>query len=144
MQNKEFIQKNVKNFYWKEEINCATTMMKILSKLYHIRLDKQIIDGALGLHGAGGFGAQCGLVEGGLIFLGILGKQHSLSNEEIVKLCYAYAQNFEKTFGSLSCTILRPQGFHPNNPPHLCESLTNKAVQFAIAYCEEKGFKTAI
>lgn len=140
MQKELFISKNVNHYYWKEDINCATTMMKILSKAYRIRLHKQMIDGALGLHGAGGFGAQCGLVEGGLIFISLLGKKHNLSNVEIVNLCYEYAQNFEKTFGSLRCKVLRPQGFHPQNPPHLCEELTNKAIQFAIAYCEDKGF----
>jgi len=144
MQNEVFIQKNVKKYYWKEDINCATTMMKILSKVYGIRLQKQVINGALGLHGAGGFGAQCGLVEGGLIFIGILGKKQNLSNEEIVKFCYEYADNFEKKFGSLSCKVLRPQGFYPDNPPHLCEPLTNKAAKFAIHYCEEKGFKIGI
>jgi len=144
MQKAVFIQKYVRNYYWDEDINCATTILKILSKVYGIHLNKQLTDAALGLHGAGGFGAQCGLVEGGLIFIGIIGKKKNLTNEAIVKLCYDYAQNFDKHFGSLACSVLRPQGFNPNNPPHLCESLTNRAVQFAIDYCEEKGFQTSI
>lgn len=144
MQRDTFIQKQVQNYYWNEDINCATTMMQILSKFYHIHLNSQVNAAALGLHGAGGFGAQCGLVEGVLIFIGILGKERSLTNEAIVKLCYDYAQNFEKNFKSLACKVLRPQGFIPENPPHLCEALTNKAVQFAISYLEEEGFTTSL
>lgn len=141
MQRALFIQKEIQNYYWNEDINCATTMMKILSNIYHIHLSQQTIDAAIGLHGAGAFGAQCGLVEGGLIFIGVLGKQRGLDKNTIVTLCYDYAYHFEKTFGSLSCKILRPQGFHPDNPPHLCETLTNKAVAFALTYCEEKGLR---
>jgi len=29
-------------------------------------------------------------------------------------------------------------GFKPDNPPHLCEGLTNQAVQFTAEYLERK------
>jgi hypothetical protein len=48
--------------------------------------------------------------------------------------CYAFAQQFENKFGSLLCRELRPQGFYPDNPPHLCKGLTRKAIEFGIVY----------
>lgn len=38
---------------------------------------------------------------------------------------------FDKKFGALRCLELRPIGFSENDPPHMCEHLTCKAVEFA-------------
>ena len=144
MQNLTDIKKEVAYFYWEEDINCATTMLRVLSKHFSINLQPHVIDAALGLHGAGGFGAQCGLVEGGLIFIGIYGKHVCLSDNSIVKYCYEYAKAFEAHFKSLSCKTLRPQGFHPTNPPHLCESLTIEAIKFTIDFLQMYIFKNSV
>ena len=40
----------------------------------------------------------------------------------------------EKTFGSLRCFELRPTGFSENDPPHMCENLTCKGIEFAYQY----------
>lgn len=130
----EYIKKRVSECYWNEDLNCATTMLTILSELHKIELHKQVVNSAIGMHGAGGFGAQCGLVEGSLLFIGILGKEKGLPAERIIGLCSSFAQQFEKEFGSLLCKQLRPQGFKPDNPPHLCEELTREAVKFTIEY----------
>jgi C_GCAxxG_C_C family probable redox protein len=134
----EYIKKRVSDYYWRENVNCATTMLNILSELHKINLDKQVINSAIGMHGAGGFGAQCGLLEGSLMLIGILGKEKEMSTEEIINLCYCFAQEFEEKFGSLLCKELRPQGFKSDNPPHLCEGLTNQAVNFTAEYLERK------
>lgn len=59
------------------------------------------------------------------------------SEEETVSACYKYAEAFEKRFGSLRCYDLRPSGFTPDDPPHMCEKLTCDAVEFACQYIEE-------
>lgn len=127
---KERIVERVKECYWVEDINCATTNIKILSEQFVIKLSKQVIDSALGMHGAGGYGAQCGLVEGALMAIGIIGRDFDLPDSEIVNICRSFAKNFEEEFGSLLCKDLRPQGFSDNDPPHLCEKLTGDAVYF--------------
>ena len=48
--------------------------------------------------------------------------------------CYNFASAFEKTFGSLRCFELRPTGFSENDPPHMCENLTCKGIEFAYQY----------
>ena len=137
MEPKEFIQKRVKEYYWNDDINCATTNLKILSEKYDIELSDQIIDSALGMHGAGQYGAQCGLVEGTLMFLGILGRRMNISDNDIVNSCNEFAQQFENRYNSLLCDVLRPEGFSSHNPPHLCEEFTCHAVLFNVDFIEE-------
>ncbi|HEY60963.1 MAG TPA: C_GCAxxG_C_C family protein [Anaerolineae bacterium] len=86
------------------------------------------------MHGAGGFGAQCGLVEGTLLFLGIISRAEELPDEDIEKSCQDFARQFEAHFGSLQCKVLRPQGFQPNNPPHFCEEITRDGIVFSIDF----------
>lgn len=134
MQKTQFIQDSVEKFYWQDDINCATTTIKVLANYYELKLDDQIIDCAIGMHGAGEYGAQCGLVEGVLMFLGIYGRKKGLSKDDIVMYCNEFTRQFEQKFTSIQCAELRPQGFHPDNPPHLCEPLTCKSLEFSIDY----------
>lgn len=134
MEVEEYIVRRVSDCYWRDDVNCATTTLRVLSELYGISLEKQVLHSAVGLHGAGGFAAQCGLVEGGLLFIGILGAERNLTPETIVSCCYHFARTFEVRFGSLLCSQLRPEGFKADNPPHLCEALTVQAISFAALY----------
>lgn len=138
MTRTELITDRVKINYHDEDLNCATTSLKILAELFGISLSPQVVDAAIGMHGAGGYGAQCGLVEGGLMFLGIMGRKHHLPDDTIVAMCREFGLRFEKEFLSLKCSILRPEGFHPANPPHLCENLTRRGIEFTARFVEEQ------
>lgn len=120
----EFVKKRVHEYYWERDLNCASTTLQIMSEYFDIPLEKQVLDSAIGMHGAGGYQAQCGIVEGTLIFIGILGRAMLIPDEEIVTFCKDFAQNFENEFMSLNCKTLRPEGFKLDNPPHLCEGFT--------------------
>ncbi|GAB6098143.1 hypothetical protein JCM16358_00220 [Halanaerocella petrolearia] len=134
MKSKKIIDERVHDYYWENDLNCATTMLKTLSEIFEIKLDAQLIDSAIGMHGAGKFGAQCGLVEGSLMFLGVFGEEKSVSKEKIINTCYDFADKFQEEFGSLLCRELRPEGFKKDNPPHLCEDITKSAVKFTVNY----------
>lgn len=136
MDTRSFVQTRVKNLYWDKDLNCATTNILILSEKFEIKLSNQVLDSAIGMHGAGKYGAQCGLVEGTLMFLGIIGKFKNIPENEIVSSCKMFAAEFEKKFSSLSCSFLRPEGFSEKNPPHLCEKLTCEAICFSIDFVE--------
>jgi len=138
MERRDLIRDRVHTYYWRDELNCAVTTLKILSEYFGIDIHPQVMQSAIGLHGAGFYGAQCGLVEGGLMCIGIMGALVPRSDEEIVDACYDYAARFERHFGSLLCRELRPEGFSPDNPPHLCEDITNRAVLFTLEYIEER------
>jgi len=137
LNTEDFVRKRVARYYWREDFNCATTTLKILAEHFDRPLSDQVIDAAVGLHGAGEYGAQCGLVEGALMFLGISGRSRAIPDNEIIAACRVYAEGFEKHFTSLACATLRPAGFDPRNPPHLCEALTCRAIVFAIDFVQK-------
>lgn len=140
---RSFVERRVHAYYWRDDLNCATTTLKILAERFGVSLEPQVIDAALGMHGAGEYGAQCGLVEGGLMFLGIAGRGSGFADKKIIALCNEFARTFEQRFGSLLCRALRPQGFRPEDPPHLCENVTCHALEFDIHFIVErlKGMK---
>lgn len=133
---KEYIKKRVHELYWEEDINCARTALICLGELFEVAIEPQTICCAVGLHGAGGYRAQCGLVEGTLMFIGIYLHETGKTEEEIVSACYHFASAFDEKFGSLRCLKLRPTGFTENDPPHLCENLTCSAIEFAFRFME--------
>ncbi len=128
------IQEMVHDSYWKQDINCARTALRVLSSLHTFPLHEQVVDAAIGMHGAGGFRGQCGLVEGTLMFMGVLLKAQHKTEAEIADICRTFAAAFTERFGSLSCFFLRPDGFTPDDEPHLCEALTIDAIAFAHRY----------
>lgn len=133
----DYIMNRVHELYWKEDINCARTTLICLSELFGISIEAQTVWSAVGLHGAGGYRAQCGLVEGSLMFMGIYFHVLGKSENEIVSYCYGFASAFERKFDSLRCSDLRPTGFSEDDPPHMCEKLTCDAIEFAYRYISE-------
>lgn len=131
---KEYITKRVHELYWEEDINCARTTLMCLSGLFQVNLEPQTILSAVGLHGAGGYRAQCGLVEGALMFIGIYLPMLGKTEDEVVSACHNFASAFDKSFGSLTCFKLRPTGFSEHDPPHMCENLTCSAIEFSYEY----------
>lgn len=131
---KEQITKRVHDLYWKKNINCARTTLICLSELFEIAIEPQTMRSAVGLHGAGGYRAQCGIVEGALMFIGICLHALERTEDEIVSACYDFASAFDREFGSLRCFELRPTGFSENDPPHMCETLTCNGIEFAYQY----------
>lgn len=131
---KECIKNRVHELYWRDDINCARTAIICLGELFETAIEQQTLWSAVGLHGAGGYRAQCGLVEGALMFIGIYLHVMGKTEDEIVAACYNFASAFEKTFSSLRCFELRPTGFSESDPPHMCENLTCKGIEFAYQY----------
>ena len=131
------IKERVHELYWKQDINCARTMLICLCELFDIDIEKQTLNSAIGLHGAGGFRAQCGLVEGALMFIGIYFSDKGKTEADIASICYQYADEFTKRFGSLKCCDLRPDGFSENDPPHACEEITGAAIEFTKEFIKK-------
>jgi hypothetical protein len=130
----DFVKSRVAKYYWKDDLNCATTSLNILSEHFGVGLHEQVRDAAVGMHGAGKYRAQCGLVEGALMFLGIIGRSRALADGAIENACREFAEAFEGRFGSLQCSVLRPGGFCQDDPPHLCEPLTRDAIEFSLDF----------
>ncbi len=131
------IDELVRHYFRDLEINCATTTIKILGEFLGLEVSPQVLDSTVGLNGAGQHGAQCGLVEGGLMFLGMIGRERGISDDDIVAACDRYATEFEREFGSMICSVLRPEGFNDDNPPHICEPVSCRAVKFSNRFVRE-------
>lgn len=136
MQTEERVRALVRKAYWEDDINCARAMLRCLGGLTGIEIAPQTMRAAIGLHGAGGFRAQCGLVEGMLMFLGLHLSGEGKSEGEIASRCCTFAEGFSARFSSLQCRDLRPGGFREDDPPHACEELTVQAVLFALGFLD--------
>ena len=131
--------------YWEKDYNCARTTLHTLATLVEMEISPLIWAAAVGMHGAGRFGAQCGLMEGMLMFIGLQGARQGLEEAALVALCHEYAQAFTERFGGLECRVLRPGGFREEDPPHACETLTVETLRFAVEFMRarpELGFTT--
>lgn len=131
----------VHDLYWNSNLNCARAMLACLGETFGVTVAPQTFHAAIGMHGAGRFRAQCGLVEGALMFIGILGTERGKTEKDIETLCRRFAEAFTARFGSLLCRDLRPGGFQPSDPPHACESITAEAVDFAKRFLADAGFR---
>ena len=130
----------VHDLYWNHDWNCARTMLACLGEKFGIPMAEQCFHAAVGMHGAGRFRAQCGLVEGALMFIGIAAVAAGKTDKDIESLCFRFAEAFTNRFGSLLCRDLRPGGFRPSDPPHACEALTVEAVDFAGNFMQNALF----
>lgn len=128
------IKKRVHELYWDIDLNCARTALTCFGELFQHDINEQTMNAAIGLHGAGGFRAQCGLVEGALMFIGIYLRDKGKDDEEISKACHQFAEQFTEKYGSLRCFELRPNGFNETDPPHACESLTAEAINYTYQF----------
>ena len=133
----DYIASEVHGHYWDQDDTCAVTTLSIVSGLLAAPVEAPVMDAALGMWGAGGHRAQCGLVEGALMFIGVLGSHRGLDRDQISRLCRDFAEGFEKQFGSLICRELRPEGFAPDNPPHICEDLSKRAIRYTTRFAAD-------
>lgn len=113
--------------------------LKLLDEVYNIPLNLQVIDAAQGMNGAGKLGAQCGLVEGTLMFIGVWGRKRNFSYDKVQSLCKNYALLFEQRFNSLLCRQLKDRArIVALDPDHPCEELKISAISMAIDYLSDR------
>ena len=134
-----FIQQRVHDYYWQKDFNCANTTLAVLAEIFSVKLSAQTTSAAFGLN-AGRMGLQCGLVEGALMFIGIVGLEQKFDDASKHGLCQNFVLAFQRKFNAITCTELRPEGFSPENPPHLCEARTVQAIDFSANFIKEHLF----
>ena len=135
----EYVAEKVHYFYHEAGINCAEGTLSLLSDIFGVELEDQVYDSAVAMVGAGKYGAQCGILEGCMMFASIYAKQHGLVKKQIVPMIYNWSAKFEKEMGSIVCKGLRPYPFTPEDAPkHLCEPITVKGVGLAVKFIQEE------
>ncbi len=137
----EQMRDHVQECYFGKDWNCAVTMITALAQFFETDLSPQLINAAKGMHGAGKFGAQCGLVEGALMFIGVYYSGRGEDQYEVERICNAFAHSFTAKYKSLTCRDLRPGGFNDDDPPHLCAGLTLDAIIFTREFIIQKNIE---
>jgi len=92
----EYIKNRVHELYWNDDINCARTVIICLGELFEIAIEQQTIWSAVGLHGAGGYRAQCGIVEGTIKY----NTKHT-ENGELIEMFFILYRKDIGSFGLL-------------------------------------------
>ena len=127
----------IHHLYHDKDFNCAITTLLCLGKEFSVEINQQVLDSAICLNGGGRFRAQCGLVEGALMFIGIYATQRGMKKRDAMKISYGFCESFSARFNSLLCRDLRPGGFQRSDPKHLCEPLTQNTVAFTVDYLRQ-------
>ncbi len=141
----EIINASVTNAYDVRDVNCAKATMLVLSEYFEYPLAEQVLQAGTAMNGAGRYQAQCGLVEGALMFMGIFFGGQGQCDDTVCVTARNFAGKFEQEFGSLSCRDLRPGGFQKGDPKHFCKPLTIKSINFVCDFIKQelagrKGF----
>lgn len=140
MDIENFIDKQVHENYWEKDLNCATNILMLLSELTDIKLDKQILHSVSGFDGVNPLIAQCGLMSGALMFLGIYGREKNIPNSQLKSYSYDYSKYFQRKFGDTGCNSLNGKNSSLNLSPFSCEILTKDVVKFTFDFIN-KNFK---
>ncbi len=96
----------VDKYYTKMRYNCDRTMLLALGELFEQKIDKQVIDSAVGQHVAG-IRKQCGFVEGTLMFIGIYFAQMGKDDKQIGRICKDYMTSYIDEFEYPMCSDIR-------------------------------------
>ncbi len=125
----ELVAARVENMYHDLDDSCVHTTLKILAEVFDTEVAQQTYDSSAGMLGGGGlYGGQCGLIQGGVLFIGILSANHGLDKDTLKQHCFDYSEQSAKELGSLLCREIRPEGFADDNPDNLCEPRTVESI----------------
>lgn len=120
------------------DVNCAKTTLIALSQLLEHPLHDEVLRASTALNGGGRTQAQCGLVEGALMFFGVFYSGKGATDCDIYSIAADFMRGFAERFGSVSCYDLRPGGFQKDDPPHKCEGLTLETVAFTYDFIQSR------
>ncbi len=135
----QLVAARVRVYYGGHDLSCIHATLKVLAEVFDTEVSPQTYDSSSGMFGGGGnYGAQCGLVQGVIMFIGILCARHRLDKETLGKLCFDYSALAEKELGSLLCREIRPEGFTEDNPPDLCEPRTVQSIVSAARFIADR------
>jgi len=138
MELQEYIARRVEQEYHDLDTPCTPTTIKILSEVFKLELPKELVELSFALSGISKHGAQCGLVEGVLVMIGLIGHRQGLDKEVLAEICSDFLKQYDQKHGSLRCKELRLGGFNDDDPPNLCEGLTATSITDAALFLSER------
>ncbi len=135
----ELVAARVEAMYHDDDLSCVHATLKILGEVFAVEVSPQTFDASSGMFGGGGnYGAQCGLVQGAVMFVGILGAGREMDTETLGRHCFDLSERLEGELGSLVCREIRPEGFADDNPPNLCEPRSVQSIVSTARFLAER------
>lgn len=120
MGTQERILEMVHHCYWDNNANCAQTTLHCLEQLTSTCTPIAVSGHCRLPRGSGPWRAM--RLEGATLFLGLYCAAMGKSAEETEEICARYALVFNRNFGSMACSDLRPGGFRADDPLPICAS----------------------
>lgn len=105
-------------------LSCAQTVLTALGNLMGVVIHRQLLDACAGMKYS-----RCGMVQAGLMMIGIVGSAAGRDNEFISDIGVKYCSAFEKQYGSLMCSELSSRSGLSS-----CESLAAEAILFSSKF----------
>lgn len=102
MDIKEKIKSLIQKYAGKQEMGCSATVLSVLSDLFNIKVEKQVMACLIGMEGGSNFKNDCGLLDGSLMFIGIMLSQQGLPEPLTKGICRQFTGSFEIEFGESS------------------------------------------
>jgi hypothetical protein len=135
----QLVAARVENMYHDLDLSCVHTTLRILEEVFDTPIAPETYDASAGMLGGGGcFGGQCGLIQGGIIFISLLCARGGLDEDTLKQHCYDYSALTVKELGSLLCREIRPEGFSDDNPPNLCEPRTVQNITATVRFVADR------
>jgi hypothetical protein len=135
----QLVAARVENMYHDLDLSCVHTTLHILEEVFDTPIAPETYDSCAGMLGGGGlYGGQCGLIQGGIIFISLLCARRGLDKDTLTQHCYDYSARSVKELGSLLCREIRPEGFSDDNPPNLCEPRTVQNIIATVRFVADR------
>lgn len=106
------MEKEIENYYLKNDNNCAEAVLKILNERYDLGIKEEEAFLLSGFGGGCGCGKLCGALAGCIAALGhekVSTRAHA--TEGFREACANLCQSFEDALGSTECKEIRPRYF---------------------------------
>lgn len=117
----------VEDHFVSGELNCAMTVLGVLSQHFEVPTDTQVFHAAQAVPGAGGVGDLCGLVTGVLMFLGVWAGQYGIPRAALRPVSSRFVTAVHERWGSIQCHDLKERG---------CPALAEDLLAFAVSHLE--------
>ncbi|MFA5828869.1 MAG: C-GCAxxG-C-C family protein [Candidatus Gracilibacteria bacterium] len=135
-------EKNIRKYalkLLKQDYNCGEVVVRTVANNLKIKLPIVAKKISSAMNGGGRAGAQCGILEAGLLILSLLcGRADSKQPRDPLQiLAYKLTKKFENEYGNLLCRNIRPEGFKPDQINNICEERIIYGIIFLLNFFEE-------
>lgn len=109
------LSERIKNGYqFDNDFNCAEAIVYGANEVYTLGIEKEALKVSAAFGGGMGIQSTCGAVTGALMILGMWFNENvQHQSPQVREKTYEYFEAFKKEFGSLQCSDIKEENWHP-------------------------------